>query len=959
MGANYIPENDYPSNGFKPFKGFQEALCTRCDHYYAMLQAHKLTKTPFPPQCERHIENKLLALNPSDFNSHQEYLDTAIILDPIAWAQAEFGWEPRWYQVDFLSCTSQYKVLRQGRQCLAEGTLVATPGGPVEIQNLVPGDTVYDEHGKPIKVKEVYDQGTQDVVDLVNHGKVYATCTLDHQWLTHYLVNSKVRKVSEFKRDSVIARTEVNAPLGNIKNDTAYALGAFLGDGCSRDHGLCISSADEGVISKIGDILKAPYKKCHPNNYTWSFSSKERDKIDHYYDWCHGRYAHEKIVDLDVVKTWDRDSVLSLVAGLIDTDGSVHFTGKEIIINLSMQALSIIKAVQWAFMALWQVPVSISLDNREKYVNGPCYTLSLRNIHHCKRVLQELDPYLCVERKKFKIEYSNLQSNNFNARGIGVKPTNPRKLRCYDIHVDSLTNLYLLSNGLVTHNSGKTAVMIMAMLHFAVTNKNETILVIAPYERQVTNIFDEVDKLIQSGTTIKDSLMRYTRTPSRLDFYNGTKILGFSSGSNSTSGSDKIRGQTSSFIILDEVDYIEDADIDAVLAIVASRPDARIIAASTPAGWRKKFYKIITDKNLKFKEFWFIGEESPKWTPNTEAFFRGIYDEAKYEQEIHADFAEIGEGVFKKRHVDSSIHEYSTKDTGPEPNSEYILGVDWNKSAGTHMVIMQWANKQLKMAKKIIVPESEYTQTDSVQLITTLNKLWGFKHIFVDAGYGGVQVELLKKEALRNPSSMLDVKTNGIHMNQSLNVIDPTSGEPVKRNAKHFLVEQTKKLLEDGFIILPKEEDTIVTGDGQQGLIQQMRNFKVDSYSVYGLPKYSQGQDHTLTAFFLACGGFYWKEGDLRGVPYSKTIGGVEVSDELQPQSHPAVIEREADKKAGWNLISTTNKKQAPSPLHSRQLPPPSVSRRNGLSNTKRHLDQIKNSTLSRQNTNSYKRNKF
>ena len=623
MATNYIPENDYPGRDFKPFGGFKEDLCTRCDHYYKMLHDLKMTNKPFPPSCERHIENKLLALLPSDFKTMEEFNETSVILDPVAWAQAEFDWVPRFYQVDVLSCTSQYKVLRWGRQ------------------------------------------------------------------------------------------------------------------------------------------------------------------------------------------------------------------------------------------------------------------------------------------------------------------------------------------------SGKSNVMLIAMLHQVTTNANQTVLVISPYERQVTQLFDELDKLIESGMNIKGSKKRYTRTPSRVDFFNGSKILGFSSGSNSSSGSDKIRGQSADLIVLDEVDYIDDADVDAIIATTIAKPACRVIAASTPAGWRKKFYKIVTDKNMKFKEFWYIGQESPMWNDDKEAFFRGIYDDSKYIQEIYADFAELGEGVFKKRYIDKSTHDYDISETGPEPNADYILGVDWNKSAGTHMVIMQWANKQLKMVRKIVVPESEYTQTDSVQLITTLNKMWNFKHIFVDAGYGGVQVELLKKEAMINPHSMLDVKTNGIHMNQSLNVIDPISGEPVKRNAKHFLVEQTKKLLEDGFIVLPKSEDTIITGEGQHGLIQQMRNFKVDSYSVYGLPKYSQGQDHTLTAFFLACGGFYWKEGDLRGVPYSRTIGGVEISDEVNKALPPSVIEREQDMKAGWKLIHTTNKKEAARPLNSRELPSGRFNRSGGLSNIRRDVENRKNSSISRNRPGDYRRNKF
>ncbi len=187
----------------------------------------------------------------------------------------------------------------------------------------------------------------------------------------------------------------------------------------------------------------------------------------------------------------------------------------------------------------------------------------------------------------------------------------------------------------------------------------------------------------------------------------------------------------------------------------------------------------------------------------------------------------------------------------PVPGNVYVLGVDWNKSAGTHMVIVEWTGKA-NLLKKIVVPESEYIQTDSVQMIIDLNQQWNFKHIFVDAGYGSTQVEMLKKYGVSNLGSGLQHKVKEVHMNQSIEILDPITNKSVKKPAKQFLVQQTVKLLEDKLMVLPESEDTSVTGDKQMGLVQQMRNFYIESYSVHGLPRYSQGQEHTLTAIYLS-----------------------------------------------------------------------------------------------------------
>lgn len=621
--STYIPENNYHATNYSPLKEHSGSMCGRCEAYYKSLFESGITKSPFPPNCEKHIANKINQLIPSDFNDPAEYEDAVLVMDPIAWAAFEFGWEPRFYQADMLSCTSRFKLYRCGRRI------------------------------------------------------------------------------------------------------------------------------------------------------------------------------------------------------------------------------------------------------------------------------------------------------------------------------------------------GKSQALVIEALHHATTNKYHNILVIAPYERQVTALFDEMHKLIDSSQTLKGSYSS-TKTPSRMNFLNGSKILGFSAGAKSGSGSDKVRGQDSHLIIIDEIDYLEDKDIDSIMAILASHPTCKLVAASTPAGHRKRFYTFATDKNLGFKEFWYISAESPSWSAQTESFLRGSTNETTYTHEYLADFAELEQGVFKARILNASIQDYDMNQFEYKPSADYIIGVDWNKSAGTHIVIVEkWENK-LRLAKKIIVDESLYTQTESVDLLKNLNRQYRPKYIFVDRGYGQTQVELLRKHALHEPSSLLDVKLFDIAMNQHIDVIDPITGEQIKKSAKHFMIEQTRKLMEDGFLVLPRSEDTTVSASSSQmGLIQQMRNFKVEAISTYGLPRYSQGQDHTLAAYYLAVGGYYWKEGDLKGAPYAKNIAGIEVSDEIRPSTHPSIAEREADIKKGWVLKSSTSKIVETPSLKSRSLSKSSFSR-GGMNNIKKNIEERSRSRLPKKGSgDNYNRGKF
>lgn len=362
-------------------------------------------------------------------------------------------------QQQFFDDFGNYKqyYLRAGNQCLAKGTLVATPTGPVEIEKIKPGDIVYSEHGQPISVLKTFSNGVKSVQELVYRNVRWASATDNHvfQVITPYghLVEKAVK---DFGRDDKVVRVQVKAPLGKISFPQAYALAAMLGDGCSRQTHkyLQISSGTPEVPNKVASICESTARKLHESNYTWSVGYVD---IPYYAEWCKGKYAHEKIVDLEVLKKWDRNSLLEFVAGLIDTDGTVYSAKDHVTLSLNMQAKSVVDAFAYAVLALWQIPLNRSLDSRKKYKNGPVHIAYTRNIHFIKEILDELNPYLASPQKKWKEEYSSIGGKRSSSSNVAIGPSGiTREVETYDIHVDSPTNLYLLANGLVTHNSGKS-----------------------------------------------------------------------------------------------------------------------------------------------------------------------------------------------------------------------------------------------------------------------------------------------------------------------------------------------------------------------------------------------------------------------------------------------------------------------------------------------------------------------
>lgn len=436
---------------------------------------------------------------------------------------------------------------------------------------------------------------------------------------------------------------------------------------------------------------------------------------------------------------------------------------------------------------------------------------------------------------------------------------------------------------------GKTAALVILCLWKIFTNNNYSILVIAPYQAQVDKIFDEFEKMLATSQVLSASIKRKSKSPNqRLELFNGSKILGFPSGAKSATGADKIRGQDSNLIVLDEADYLSDSDLEAILAILASHPDCGLWASSTPTGKHAKFYIWCKDKNLGFKEFHYISAESPSWTPEAEALFRGTYDSTSYEHEFEAEFGLQAAGVFRNDLIDQSVKNYELPLPRSSVQSRIVMGVDWNGEAnGVHIVITEYWEGKYKLICKEIVKDGEFTQHSAIDRIIALDQEYACDYIYVDEGYGRVQVEMLYRKGMENPSSGLQRKVKPYAFGKSIEIRDPRTGILIKKPAKPFCVNISVLQLEEGRLVLPSSEDTQVlvkskdneAGNKSPGLVQQMRNFSIERVSVLGLPTYSQGDDHTLFAFMLSIVGFVLEFSDLRKITISNRMYGLGIGD--------------------------------------------------------------------------------
>jgi hypothetical protein len=428
-----------------------------------------------------------------------------------------------------------------------------------------------------------------------------------------------------------------------------------------------------------------------------------------------------------------------------------------------------------------------------------------------------------------------------------------REAHCYDISVDTEDNLYLTAGGLVTHN---TDALCVDMLHKALTRPGKkeyeayTVLVITPYEAQVDRIFSVLRNMITRSSSVEESVLADIKNPQSISFTNKSIIKGFTSGVKSGNKSEKIRGEDGDAIYLDESDLLTKDDLEAIIAIQASHPACSINFSTTPTGKRETFHEVCTIKDLGFKEFWRVSHESPRYTEETDTVFRKMYTFGGYQREMLAMFGEEAEGVFQKKYVDASIGTYEMHECVPHQDRMYLMGVDWNDHQhGTHIVINEYdpETEEFRIVAKDIIRGGEYTQLKSIDRIVELNQQWMPTYIGLDAGYGTTNEELLKIIGAKYPQTGLKEKMFAYNMSSKVIVKDAITGADLKKHIKPLMVEWSVQIMERGLQKFPASEDS----KKGKGLVHQVRSYRKERVSPDGRPVYSQGYDHTLTAWNL------------------------------------------------------------------------------------------------------------
>jgi hypothetical protein len=475
---------------------------------------------------------------------------------------------------------------------------------------------------------------------------------------------------------------------------------------------------------------------------------------------------------------------------------------------------------------------------------------------------------------------------------------------------------------------GKTTIGVIQELHKVIINKKYEVLVVCPAQSQSEKWYEEIKAQVENSPMLRDCLEGSKKQPYySFRFRNGSSINIFTAGSKSGRGADAVRGQSPRRVRLDEQDYLVEKDYQAIMPLVRRYTNSEFHGSSTPTGLRGMFWNMCV-KMPAYREFYFPIHVDPRWDGLGGQLEQQLMREAKtmdrYRHEFLAEFGDPEQGLFKGIFVDQAKKPYRYDDLFWTPNREYYLGVDWNgKGTGTRLRVVAYeaaTQKRICVAKKT-VDDPGATMHMSMVAIQEMNRLWRCRDVFIDAGYGAMQAETLRKMGAASDDPLdrrlmdLTVVDFGgtLEFNKLVPKRDadrlrgskfdrylPKDEDKVERHTKPYMVDAAVQALEMGLIDISAQDDL---------LDEQMRAYRVKNYSVHGHPaSFEAGDigDHDLDAFMLALLAIDLRYGLTQTISHiQKMVQIVHSAGFGIPQVQSAsIIEAPGDKREARKLMS-------------------------------------------------------
>ena len=435
-------------------------------------------------------------------------------------------------------------VSKKNFKALALDTIIPTPSGWSEIKDIKVGDYVFGVDGRPCQVigqSDIFEENLCYEIEFSNGEKVVADA--GHQWNTYSLVDgkTKTRNTKEiadslFRNDGA-RNHSMPMPLPLDLPDiilpiAPYTLGAWLGDGNNRSAG--ITGMDEEVLDGIkNDGYNVGKKKFYSGSKAWycSIGSADNTKCkrghagkirnkrclecerqtDHFRrngtvtdpytnislteKLSNEGFIYNKHIP-EVYFRASKDQRLSLLQGLLDTDGTINKSGKVInFVNINERLSRDVGRLLSTLGIKYSVkPWEMSCSGVK--VDGYAWTIQFnvfRDELEVFRIQRKLD--------RMRVKPSK-RSRSRTVQVVNAKIINSVPVRC--ISVDSKDSQFLFGRTMLpTHNSGLSAGIMMTALIRNWRPSGE-FYIIAPTIEVASNSFGPARDMVRYDEELSD-----------------------------------------------------------------------------------------------------------------------------------------------------------------------------------------------------------------------------------------------------------------------------------------------------------------------------------------------------------------------------------------------------------------------------------------------------------------------
>jgi len=324
------------------------------------------------------------------------------------------------------------------------------------------GDKIINASGKESNILGIFPQGKQDTYKITFKDGRSTLCTKEHLWKV-YSKNWKrlgsesriieldlIKQIKDKTREKLYIDlyTPEETPKINLVIDP-YILGVLLGDG-SIITAPTFTNQSEELINNIETRLLSKHtltKSKSRNTYSLRICSDIRTENAYWNELNNlhlaGKYSYEKFIP-EEYKQGSIQQREDLIAGLLDTDGSVGANGSVLYYTTSEQLAN---DVCYIIRSLGGIAKITNKKTHYKHNDiikqgRQCYVVSIR-YKNSKNLFK-------LSRKKDKLP-KNYQYDNLKLEIISVQQEGNCECAC--IYIDHPDHLYITNDFIVTHNT--------------------------------------------------------------------------------------------------------------------------------------------------------------------------------------------------------------------------------------------------------------------------------------------------------------------------------------------------------------------------------------------------------------------------------------------------------------------------------------------------------------------------